>query len=82
MSGTARTPKDFKKGPRFHSRSAKKHLLRQSNICALCNEPIVNMKDATIDHKVPVSQGGQDNLQNLQLAHDRCNQKKGNKRGI
>lgn len=79
MSGTARTSKDFRKGPRYHSRSAKQHLLRQSDLCALCGKAILSMKDATTDHKIAISQGGQDNLQNLQLAHEQCNRNKGDK---
>jgi 5-methylcytosine-specific restriction endonuclease McrA len=34
------------------------------------------MKDATIDHIIPLSRGGQDTIDNMQLAHDGCNQLK------
>lgn len=36
------------------------------------------MKDITFDHILPKSKGGDDELENLQLAHFRCNQTKSN----
>jgi len=60
-------------------KETKRHLLRQSNTCALCMKPITNMKDATIDHIIPKSRGGDDGLRNLQLAHAKCNEQKGNR---
>ena len=33
---------------------------------------------ATIDHIIPRSKGGGDEIENLQLAHARCNKIKGN----
>jgi len=49
--------------------------------CALCGDPVELVEgpdEATIDHVVPVSKGGVDLLSNLQLAHRKCNQAKGN----
>lgn len=63
--------------PRFHNRSAKQHLLRQTNLCGICGQPITSMKDASIDHIVPVSKGGSDSLKNMRLAHVRCNRLRG-----
>jgi 5-methylcytosine-specific restriction endonuclease McrA len=54
-------------------------LLRKSNLCGICGKPITKMKDATIDHVIPLSRGGVDSPLNMQLAHDKCNQEKGNK---
>jgi 5-methylcytosine-specific restriction endonuclease McrA len=36
------------------------------------------MKEATIDHIIPLSLGGQDTPQNMQVSHESCNMKKGN----
>ena len=35
------------------------------------------MGDITLDHKVSRSEGGTDHIDNLQLAHEPCNQAKG-----
>lgn len=48
-------------------------------ICAICGKPIKNMKDCTIDHIVPLSKGGQTTVENCQLAHFSCNQRKGSR---
>lgn len=49
---------------------------RDGCVCSLCEEPIATMKDVTLDHIVPRSRGGSDTIENLQLAHERCNQAK------
>lgn len=59
-------------------RSIKIHLLRQGCLCGICGKNINNLKDATIDHIIPISKGGHSGLTNLQLAHETCNIKKGN----
>lgn len=46
-------------------------------VCAICTEPFKSMKEITFDHKTPISKGGLDELDNLQLAHLSCNQEKG-----
>lgn len=45
--------------------------------CYICNLPFKSMKEITIDHRVPVSKGGLDELDNYGLAHYECNQTKG-----
>lgn len=53
--------------------------------CYLCNEvidmalPRTSKMGATIDHVVPLSRGGLDELDNLKLAHWSCNRAKSNK---
>lgn len=46
--------------------------------CSLCGSALPSLDDATLDHRIPTSQGGPDVLANLQLAHKRCNELKGN----
>ena len=53
------------------------HLIEKNgNICSLCTKPFTTMKDVTLDHVIPVSKGGDDEVENLQLAHFHCNQTK------
>lgn len=49
--------------------------LWNSSICSLCPEPL---SDATksIDHIVPLARGGSNDLDNMQMAHLLCNQRK------
>ena len=46
-------------------------------ICGICGAP-VNPQTYTIDHIVPLSRGGKNELSNYQLACGRCNKIKGN----
>ena len=54
-------------------------------ICYLCDSPIdmklprTSKRGATIDHVVPISRGGVDELENLRLVHWECNNRKSNK---
>jgi 5-methylcytosine-specific restriction endonuclease McrA len=54
-------------------------------ICYLCDSPIdmqlprTSKRGATIDHVVPISRGGLDELENLRLVHWECNNRKSNK---
>lgn len=45
--------------------------------CAICGSP-VKFKKMTIDHKKPLSQGGTNEISNLQLACHSCNRLKNN----
>lgn len=55
------------------------HLIsKNGNMCGLCNEAIHDRRDMTIDHIIPKSKGGADDIANYQLAHSLCNGKKGN----
>ncbi|MFD4858939.1 HNH endonuclease [Streptomyces atratus] len=56
---------------------------RDRGRCGLCGGPVLmaakvpHPKAPTIDHVVPVSEGGDDTRANVQLAHFRCNSVKG-----
>jgi 5-methylcytosine-specific restriction endonuclease McrA len=53
--------------------------------CAICNDPIdlalkrTSPRGLTVDHWIPLSKGGSDNISNLRPAHWSCNRKKSNK---
>ncbi len=70
--------KNYRKQDYKSNRWNRKHLVNaKGNICAICKKPIVSMKDVTIDHIIPLSKGGADTLENMQLAHSSCNREKG-----
>lgn len=50
---------------------------RDGGVCQLCGERCAPW-DATRDHVTPWTRGGPDTRENLQLAHEWCNQAKGN----
>ena len=47
--------------------------------CSICRKDIRFREDLSVDHITPRSKGGTSSFDNLQPAHKRCNQKKGNK---
>lgn len=49
---------------------------RGNGICYLCGEPVL-FAEFTIDHVIPISAGGTNNLRNLRPTHYSCNQEKG-----
>ena len=56
----------------------RKYIYRQSNgKCALCGKP-VKYTDFTIDHIVPLSMGGENDIENFQCTCRTCNQFKSN----
>ena len=48
-------------------------LKRDGYTCAICHKTLRNRDDITIDHWIPRAAGGSDELDNLKLAHKRCN---------
>lgn len=46
--------------------------------CGICCGRIETLDEATIDHIVPLSRGGQHVWSNVQIAHAACNARKGN----
>jgi hypothetical protein len=49
---------------------------RDGNVCGICGSAVTD-GFVDIDHILPVSLGGADDLANLQVAHARCNRSKG-----
>lgn len=63
---------------------------RDGNKCAICKRkintalksgPRGNPKGPSLDHVIPRSHGGADDLANIRLTHWSCNQKRGNRGG-
>lgn len=60
----------------------KKIILATQTICGICGQPVdktLKFPDPlspTVDHIIPCARGGSDNLDNLQLAHRKCNRNK------
>ena len=53
---------------------------RDGGRCGVCGRPVsMEMDDSHVDHIVPASRGGTDDIDNLQLAHRICNERKGDR---
>jgi len=50
----------------------------QGNCCYYCGRPFIRKRPATIDHFIPRSRGGTNELRNLRLACIECNNRKAN----
>lgn len=61
---------------RIFSDSVKKELFYTGYICPYCNNEILSIDDAEVDHIVPFSQGGKTDMSNAQLLHRHCNRQK------
>lgn len=63
----------------------KKIILATQSICGICGQPIdkslkyPDPMSPTVDHIIPCNRGGSDDLDNLQLAHRKCNRLKSDK---
>ncbi len=51
----------------------------QNSICPLCNNLILQSDKIHVDHKIPLSKGGKDAIENMQITHDICNLNKGSR---
>lgn len=51
---------------------------KQNGLCARCNVEM-DFREATGDHKIPLSQGGEHKRQNIAAMHRGCNSSKSNK---
>lgn len=58
------------------SRTFKKRLFKRSNLCNWCGIALTR-DTATLDHVIPLARGGLDNMNNVVLACQPCNQKRG-----
>lgn len=60
--------------PRYRENSG---LLRRSfrpgSSCVICQRPIADLSELSIEHKTPLRDGGTHDLDNLGYAHLRCN---------
>jgi RNA-directed DNA polymerase len=54
--------------------SSEKIARKQSGICPVCRESLLNGEDLQIHHKKPIKEGGKDTYSNLQLLHLYCHQ--------
>lgn len=58
---------------RIFSRALKEELFQQNNACAICNQRIVLINDAAIDHIEHYWRGGETIPENARLVHRACN---------
>ena len=61
---------------RAFSDGVKKELFYPGYICSYCNNEILSIEDAEVDHILPFSQGGKTDISNAQLLHRHCNREK------
>ena len=55
-----------------------KRLLGRVGVCHLCSLPFTEDNPPTRDHLIPAAKGGRDGDYNIRLAHQSCNQARGN----
>jgi HNH endonuclease len=49
-----------------------------SRVCHWCKQPFASFDETTLEHIIPLSRGGLDNPNNYALAHEKCNNERGN----
>ena len=64
--------------PAWKKRQMRHDLWKKSQLCGICNRQLPGEHKSTLDHIVPLSKGGENELSNMQLTHSKCNNKKGN----
>jgi hypothetical protein len=60
---------------RSNYKARKSIVKRTSNICYYCGKPLT-IREKTIDHRTPLSRGGEDTYSNLVVACSKCNAEK------
>ena len=63
---------------RYEPFTRKNVWVRDKGLCQYCGK-FVSLKQLTLDHVVPKSQGGKTNWYNIVTAHSKCNSKKDNR---
>jgi hypothetical protein len=78
---TAPEPTTKPKRRRFSSKSRRRKKLRLARrdglLCTICFKPAASVDELSLDHILPLSQGGEDRPWNWALACHDCNQRKG-----
>ena len=63
----------------------KKIILATQSVCGICGQAVdkalkyPHPLSPTVDHIIPCAKGGSDDIENLQLAHRKCNRDKSDK---
>lgn len=57
-------------------------LERDGPTCQICQRPFTETDLPTIDHIIEQSRGGSNRIENLRLAHRKCNDFRSNKPGV
>lgn len=61
---------------RIFSNEIKEQLWHDGYICPYCNQTILSIEDAEVDHILAFSNGGETDISNAQLLHRHCNREK------
>lgn len=76
---------DRARGQRMVYMRNRRRIIYSQSVCGICGLPVdkslryPNPMCATVDHIIPVTKGGTNELSNLQLAHHYCNRQKSDK---
>jgi len=65
--------------PRLFTRAFRKQLFDTDPTCSICQQQILSLDDAAVDHLIPYSLGGGTTPANGRLAHRYCNSARGNR---
>jgi 5-methylcytosine-specific restriction endonuclease McrA len=61
---------------RHHSWCIRTLVRRDGSACFSCGRDLLP-REMTIDHKIPLSRGGSDSIENMEIACEPCNREKG-----
>jgi hypothetical protein len=65
------------KDSRGKTTAKKARLYARDPFCRWCGKQFNSPQEATIEHIIPLARGGLDNMNNLALAHEKCNHERG-----